>query len=150
MFAPPHRYSETVRIRTRQMKGRTCDECKSMCERPCWPTPRGAERLIRAGYGARLMLDLWVGQNGESIYVLCPANVGSEGQRARPRPIGKCTFQMPDGLCEVHGSLKPIEGRVVGCNGRNIHDIHHRIAMAWNTLGGRVVVQAWKETNGEA
>lgn len=37
----------------------SCDSCKAMCERPCWPSPEDAERLIDAGYGDKLMLDFW-------------------------------------------------------------------------------------------
>lgn len=107
-----------------------CDTCKAMCNRPCWPTPEEAQRLIDAGYGGRLMLDYWV-QSGGDILVLSPANQGSEGQKAAFWPHGRCTFQDDRGVHRIHDQgLKPLEGRVAhhDCGPA---DMHERIARMW-------------------
>ncbi len=55
-----------------------CEKGMSFCKRPCWPTPEEAKRLIDAGYGDRLMMDFWAGNNPHMI--LCPANPGYESK----------------------------------------------------------------------
>lgn len=124
-----------------------CDVCKAMCRRPCWGTPAEMTKLIDARYGHRLMLDYWEGY--DRIYLICPAEKGREGMRARPFPLGGCVFQLENGFCELHVmGLKPKEGREA------FHDLpegagyklHRDIAEAWDTPVGRILVRRWEET----
>lgn len=113
-----------------------CEKCVKICEqRPCWPTPQEALKLVESGFRDRLMVDYWVDNYGE-IFVLSPAIRGYEGCDAPFLPLGKCTF-LKDGLCELHDlGLKPIEGRRAGCSSGEkelleTEVIHEMVAMAW-------------------
>lgn len=123
----------------------SCDTCKSMCSRPCWPTPEEAERLIDAGFASKLMLDYWVGdaEDGGDIDLLCPANPGSEGRRADTFDIRRgCIFHV-EGLCQLHDSgLKPIEGKMARCKD-SPSGIHFAIAKTWDTPKGKQVIARW-------
>lgn len=66
-----------------------CKTCKSMCKSaPCWPTPAEARKLIKAGYGDKLMLE-----NRRDLFLLSPAIEYYEGKTA-PLPFveGRCVF----------------------------------------------------------
>lgn len=92
------------------MSACACERCRVMCEKPCWGTPDEIQRLIDAGFGDRLALDYWSGD--ETIYVLAPALKGHEGQEAPWTNWSQdgCTFWQ-DGLCQLHEmGLKPSEG----------------------------------------
>ena len=129
------------------MKSCTCETCKAMCERPCWPTPKEAEKLIEAGFGNRLMEDYWAGNSG-NVSILCPALVGSEGHAAPSWARGKCTFQDKNGLCELHDlGLKPIEGRLADCQNEDAtKNLHEMVMVAWNNQGAVNLVHRWNET----
>jgi hypothetical protein len=122
----------------------TCDECKEMCARPCWPTPSEVEKIIAMGYGERLMLDFWW-PGGKKVYVVCPAACkGASGRYARHE--GKrCLFQNKRGLCELHDKCKPMEGRLASCTSKDGWALRGRVAKTWNTKRGRSVVKAWKK-----
>jgi hypothetical protein len=122
-----------------------CEECRRMCNRPCWPTPGEAQRLIDAGYGSRLMRDYWVGDglDGGDIYLLSPANPGMEGSAAGFWPSEGCVFQGEDGFCELHDlGLKPLEGRVASCS-RGQGDLHQYVASTWNNPEAQALVDEW-------
>lgn len=73
------------------IKSCSCITCQGKCEVPCWPTPEEAEKLIRLGYGNRLMLvsrDL----NDKEIFVICPARNGNETKYSN-RYDTICNFQ---------------------------------------------------------
>jgi len=129
----------------------SCDACKQACvERPCWPSPRDAKKLMEAGYSKRLMLDYWVGggPGGEDIFLVSPAIIGSEGRRAPRFPFGQCTFYTKAGLCKLHKpKLKPLEGRVVSCKHQS-PNIHFHVAQLWNNKAGRALVKVWKRKVG--
>jgi Fe-S-cluster containining protein len=125
----------------------SCNECKAMCKRPCWPTPSEALRIMDAGYAERLMLDYWVASPND-IYIISPAEKGREMANASFVPIGGCAMQDPTtGLCAIH-SIKPIEGRVAHHstaerqNGKV--NIHKEVAMLWDSEEGRKVITDWK------
>lgn len=131
-----------------EMNSCTCDRCKAMCKRPCWPTPEEAEAMINAGLAPKMMLDYWMDQS--NIYLVCPAENGYEGRKASWWPgMDGCVFQTPDGLCSIHNSgYKPYEGRMVR------HDIkgnklHKKVAIMWNSDNGRRVVEKWKNAVGQ-
>lgn len=121
----------------------TCDECKEMCNRPCWPTPKEAQKLIDAGYGNRLMNDYWCRDEGD-IQILCPANKGKEGSFAAFMPVGNCTFQDENGLCELHNlGLKPAEGKKALCGGRTPKNLHEKMANTWDNPEAQKLVGKW-------
>ena len=130
-----------------EQKSCSCDTCKSMCDRPCWPTPADAQRIISAGLGNRLMLDVWLGDersNHESIEILSPAVKGYEGQTSPFWPTGGCTFQNIDGLCELHTlGLKPTEGRI-SWHGYTGQQLHWRMAKSWWNEKAQTLVKSWK------
>lgn len=124
----------------------SCDICKSMCERPCWPTPEEAFALIEAGLGPRLMQDEWV----PAPQLLCPALIGHEGGYAPFIPYGKCTFQTADGLCELHNlGLKPFEGRMAHHDHTVNKGLHPSVAETWANEEGRAVLDLWHESKRE-
>lgn len=132
----------------------SCEDCVAMCKnRPCWPSPEEAKKLIELGYGDRLALDYWVGEGddglgelGETIHIVSPAIVGREGRNAPFWPTGRCTFLTDDNKCELHDICKPMEGRL------QIHEnsteqargIHRDVASLWDTQEGRSVVHLWE------
>jgi len=135
----------------------SCDTCKSMCDRPCWPAPSEAEALIEAGYGDKLMLDHWVGSpqdNPAEEYcgdtrILAPACKGYEGRRAPFWPEGGCAFQNENNLCALHNKgLKPIEGRLANCGsdgGKTPDDLHREVAKLWDNPEAQRLVTRWDD-----
>lgn len=125
----------------------TCDVCKDMCQRPCWPTPSEAKKIIDAGFGHRLMEDYWIDGQVGHVNILCPALSGYENKTAPFWPSGKCTFQDKNGLCELHDlGLKPIEGRVADCRKMNKkHNLHEMMMIAWNNREAENLVSDWKK-----
>ena len=124
-----------------------CEKCKNMCrERPCWPSPQEAQKLIDSGYSNRLMYDYWVGdgRTGSDIGIISPAIVGYEGKAAPSWSMGRCTFLTKDDLCELHDKgLKPIEGRVADHTGQ-LSGLHGEVAFLWNNGYGEGIVKKWK------
>lgn len=119
-----------------------CDICKKMCDRPCWPSPEEARKLIEMGYSERLMLDYWASE--KNIELICPAILTFEGQQAPFIPIGGCTFKDKEGLCMLHDKgLKPIEGRLPDHNSK-IPNLHHEVARLWDNDEGRKLVKEWR------
>lgn len=112
----------------------TCDECKAMCQRPCWPTPEEAQHLINAGYGGQLMQDYWY-RKGNDIKLLCPAINGYEG-RFSP--------SWPNGLCQLHDlGYKPLEGRKSLCQDKTPKKLHKKIAKMWDNSEAQEIVRKW-------
>ena len=141
----------------------SCDSCKDMCKRPCWPLPEEAEALIAAGYGDKLMYDYWAGDSELNTYdlgegetgngdigLLCPAEPGREGRRTSFLPHGGCVLQNEAGLCVLHDlKLKPIEGRLARCLSDKADDIldvnvHKCVAATWDTPKGQAIVSRWR------
>jgi Fe-S-cluster containining protein len=137
----------------------SCNTCKNMCTRACWPTPEEAQRLIDAGYSDRLMVDYWVvptqyDDEGDpiygtgDIYILCPAENGSEGRMAPSWPgVNWCTFSDPNTrLCMLHDTgLKPFEGRMAH-HSKPTPNLHEKVAMMWNNPDAQALVERWRES----
>jgi hypothetical protein len=138
----------------------SCDRCRTMCRRPCWPSPAEVRVLIDKGYAPKLMLDWWIGP--PDIYLICPANPGRGGKPAPRGPdmlaflfggaselTSGCIMQSKSGKCKIH-KLKPIEGRkAMHVAERSASDrTHEAVAMLWKTKEGRDTVKLWKETVG--
>ena len=133
----------------------TCDKCRALCRRPCWPTPDDVRRLIAAGYGPQLMLAWWERfRPGEGVVLVpCPAVSGHEGFYA-PAPedwdhyeaTRHCIMQTPDGLCRLHDAgLKPLEGRLAtGCAPYEGVRTRRTIAALWDTPEGQQIVSDWR------
>lgn len=72
----------------------SCDKCKDMCKRSCWPSPEEAEKMLNAGLGPKLMLDQWAA--AEDINLLCGASASQyEGLSAPWWPDGRSTIVGP-------------------------------------------------------
>lgn len=131
----------------------SCYECKECCKRPCWGTPEDIQKIIDAGLGHRLMLDLW-GNNskGENTFIPCPALKGSEGQNYPnfPRYEEGCTFWTAEGKCELHErGLKPTEGRLTSCKRPELSEdptLHKEIYQTWETEEGEALANKWCES----
>lgn len=88
---------------------------------PCWPTPDEAKRLIEAGYGKRLELQI-ESYAKQTLYVIAPRKRGHW-----------CTFNSERGLCVLHKKgLKPLEGRLASCK-REVdgQTIRNHVAEFW-------------------
>jgi hypothetical protein len=129
----------------------TCDSCKAMCTRPCWPTPSEVRVLIKRGYAKKLCCDYWTENGNDEIEIIGPALKGYEGEKAALYPMSEegCTF-WNNGLCDLHDvGLKPLEGRLA--NHANVHAsenpvaLHAAVAQLWDSDEGRAVVAEWKE-----
>jgi len=120
----------------------SCDICVNMCKRrPCWPSPQEAKAIIDAGFSNRLWLDWWLGAS--IIYVIGPAAKGQEENKVVSWPAGECTFLTSEGLCELHNlELKPIEARKAD-HRKQDPSLHQKVAMLWDSLEGRQVVEQW-------
>jgi len=140
----------------------SCEICKGMCGRSCWPTPLEASTLIGLGYGSRMMLDYWQGsptgirtfdEDGDEeysdIYIICGASKGYEGRFAnfmfQKEP---CVFQTKQGLCEIHNVCKPLEGRMATCDESFESKInyHKEIAIMWESWEGKLVNSQWSHS----
>jgi hypothetical protein len=132
-----------------------CDECKKMCDRPCWGTPEEIRTAIDIIGPQHFMYDYWAGKfpDGENYNppIICPALVGYEGGRAPFIPDGKCCLQYKDtGLCAIH-QWKPFEGRVGDHNEipKECGWLHAAVGRLWDTPEGRAVVAYWKTRMGK-
>ena len=133
----------------------TCDSCKAMCSRPCYTTPRDAERLINAGFAGRLRAE---NSYDYETYVISPSFKGREGIDDSAHDWHQhqgCTFQDKDGLCELHSlGLKPLEARLVIHNGHPSSNkipknLHGRIVDLWKTNRGRRTIDLLRENRKE-
>lgn len=111
---------------------------------PCRPLPEEAIRLMKEGYGSRLMLDRETG-------VVMPALRGLEGHEftgLNHRQLS-CTFLTDKQRCELHDlGLKPFEGRM--CRHDTPHEndeAYYEVLSKWGTTIGRTAVKAWKRTD---
>lgn len=130
----------------------TCDRCKELCRRPCWPTPTEVEHLLAAGYGQHLMLAWWEGSQAQGGYtmVVCPALQGYSGFYApdpEDWPQAHCIMQTPEGLCHLHEArLKPLEGRLASaCSPYPGARVRRALAALWATPEGKRVVDYWRQ-----
>lgn len=116
-----------------------CPVCRNMCHRtPCWPTPQEANHLLDVGYLDRLDLEHYQESNNlPAVWVVCPKLRGTE-----IFPQG-CIFQK-EGLCELHGKHKPLEGRLAHHSGTPT-TLRKQIAKLWDTREGRQVVERFKQ-----
>lgn len=128
-----------------------CHTCVEMCLRPCWPTPQEANRIMDLGYGPCLMLDYWVNIDKPDTYIVCPANLRSQGTYAPSwpgnNPADPCAL-LDKGLCMLHKhGAKPLEARLASCNPHqnDSQNIHERIAKLWDTPLGRKTVERFKK-----
>ena len=119
-----------------------CEVCRAYCARPGWWTVTQAEAALRAGLGARMMLEA---APGFAYGVLAPAFRGCERRFALQVFAGNgCTF-LAGGLCALHSTdLLPLEcafchHQRAGLGAR----CHADIALDWRGAAGRRLVQQW-------
>jgi hypothetical protein len=117
-----------------------------MCKnRPCWPTPDEARKLIEAGYAKKLMLDWYVAS--PDIYVLTPAVVGHEGDLAPSTCMGwpQCCL-LKNNRCEIHGELKPLMAKHAHHDTEKYGSASlEEIAKLWDNEEGRALIKRWKK-----
>jgi hypothetical protein len=122
-----------------------CDICQSYCQRPGWWTVDEAQRAIKAGFGARMMLEV---SPEQTFCVLSPAFCGCEGNFALQGFADKgCTF-LANGLCELHGTgLQPLECRYChhARKGSGIR-CHEALEGDWFTKKGQALVESWAQS----
>ena len=130
----------------------SCEACKNMCHRPCWPTPAEAHALMDAGFAARLMADYWSAADHD-IRILCGALKGCEGHAAPYLPESEegCTFWNAQGLCDLHDlGLKPLEGRLAIHGAPTTRrSLHEEVALLWDNEEGRAAVDRWWQARNE-
>jgi len=123
-----------------------CKKCIDLClYRPCWGTPEEIKIIIDSGFGRKLMIDYWVGDN-DTTYLLSPAIVGRERRQAPFIPCGPCVFLTEDNLCEIH-HIKPHEGKYgYGCDKEDSKLLsHEEVAKTWDNEFGQKLIEQWKE-----
>lgn len=135
---------------TASAKGVECPECETgiqYCEEtPCWGTIPDMQRIIDAGYGAKLMVDYWSMFDPDyRVEILCGASTGYEGHNA-PYERHQCTF-LAERKCTIH-AIKPLEGRVACCK-LEPSRLREGLAKHWDSEKGRALVAKWRETYGK-
>lgn len=132
-----------------------CTDGEKFCRRPCWGTPDDIKKIIKAGYGERLMVDYWSVRDGEDVEIVCPANPNYEASCAPEVTflsfgggdlLSGCTFQGDDKLCEIY-KIRPFEGKTSCCKRtrKETEDLHEKVMKTWNTEEGKELVKEWKE-----
>ena len=132
----------------------TCENCQSMCEAPCWPTPAEHQRLLELGFGDKMMVTSREHPTeGRYIPVICPAKKGRECKDNMETDTS-CVFQNESGLCELHGICKPLEGRLAICKidgkrrASEPKDLRDRMAELWDNPEAQKLVRDWVFTYG--
>jgi hypothetical protein len=124
-----------------------CVTCLAFCARPGWWTVEEAAAAIKAGYGARMMLEI---SPERTFGVLSPAFYGCEGNFATQESASRgCNF-LKEERCELFGTgCQPLECRF--CH----HDrpgqgpvCHAALEKDWNSPSGRALVVRWSRRNG--
>lgn len=131
----------------------SCNTCKQMCTNVCWPTPDETVKLIKAGYGPKLMIDIWerfsVEEMMESRY---PVTKLDKVKAIVPLHRNqKCVFFTKKGLCNLHDTgLKPFEARIANCKKR-VAEVYIRDQLVdlWATEDGQKLVVEWYERYGD-
>lgn len=125
----------------------SCAVCTGYCARPGWWTVEEAAAAIRAGYAARMMLEL---APERSFGVLSPAFRGCEGAFAihECRANG-CTF-FSGGLCDLYGTgHMPLECRF--CHHSRVGQgaaCHADLERCWNTPAAQDLIARWQRITG--
>ena len=126
-----------------------CSTCKSMCTRPCWPSPEEANKMLDAGLTKSMWLDWWESSKElDYTEIVGPANNMRGGLRADVYPSGHNCIFFVEGLCKLHTSgYKPIEGRLANCKEKSETqgNLHLEVAKLWNSPLGRSTIVRWKK-----
>ncbi len=125
----------------------TCEICTSYCSRPGWWTVKEAASAIKAGYAARMMLEI---SPERTFGVLSPAFKGCESGFATNYGATKgCTFFIGR-LCELFGSgHQPLECRFCHHERRNLGPrCHADLEKDWNTPAGKALIEEWGKLTG--
>lgn len=120
----------------------TCEICLSYCKRPGWWTVEEAEKIIKAGYCSRMMLEMSPEMN---FGVLSPAFKGCEMNFALQQfSSNGCNF-LKNNLCELHGKgLMPLECRFCHHSRTGLGAKCHRdIEKDWHSKAGRKLIEKW-------
>ena len=120
----------------------SCKICLDYCIRPGWWTVLEAARVIDAGYGKRMMLEM----SPEMTFgVLSPAFKGCESKFAlNIYKDNGCNF-LKKNRCELFGTgLQPLECRFCHHDRKGLgQKCHSAIEDDWNTPAGQSLVARW-------
>ena len=119
-----------------------CEICLSYCARPGWWTVEQAARVIEAGYGERMMLEI---APELTFGVLSPAFKGCEKSIATNQFANNgCTF-LKDDRCDLFGTAhQPLECRFCHHDRRGLGPkCHADLEKDWKTSAGQALVEAW-------
>jgi hypothetical protein len=125
----------------------TCEVCLGYCVRPGWWTVSEAERVLEAGYGSRMMLEM---APDRSFGVLSPAFKGNELTFASQIYADQgCTF-LENNRCQLFGTgLQPLECRFCHHNRPGQGSLCHAdIEKDWHTPAGISMVVKWSKQTG--
>ena len=125
----------------------SCDICRGYCLRPGWWSVSEAKRVIDAGLGGRMMLEV---SPDLTFGVLSPAFRGCESNFAiQEFSIFGCSF-LSNGLCELYGSgLEPIECLFCHHTRQGLgQKCHSDIENDWKTKQGQDLVKLWISMTG--
>jgi hypothetical protein len=125
----------------------TCEICVGYCMRPGWWTVEQAVRVLDAGFGNRMMLEI---APELTFGVLSPAFKGCERSVATNQFAGNgCTF-FRDDRCELFGTgHEPLECRFCHHDRRGLGPkCHADPEKDWQTSAGQALVDKWvKQVN---
>jgi hypothetical protein len=108
----------------------SCDNCKKMCTTPCLGTPNDIIKLIKAGYGDKLIGTQW------AVGLICGV-VNDTVDMIQPiQNENGCIFRTKEGLCELHDKgLKPTEGKLAHHTDKMPNSfkdtLNFKVAMTW-------------------
>ncbi len=125
-----------------------CEICLAYCRRPGWWTVREAARVIEAGLGRRMMLEL---SPNRRFGVLSPAFRGNESYYALNDFAERgCNFLTADNRCELFGTgLQPLECRFCHHARRGEGpECHRALEKDWDSPAGRRLVERWAAAAG--
>lgn len=117
-----------------------CDRCVSMCHNvPCWGLPSEMQKIIDAGYGNKLRIELREGKNIVPMRVyeydstlIIDASIADH--------MG-CVF-LENKKCILHNQgLKPIEGVLAHCTENTIENIRPSILIEWQKDEGQKLLK---------
>ena len=136
----------------------SCDECKSMCINPCWPTPDEARELIDNGYADKLILRrTQVKLDGEHNYYE-PVWILSIADKKHHSTLvdscyNECIFWNSDKMCDLHGTdFKPLEA-MLAYHKEDPEDpfqneLHEWIIESWCNNDALRLIEEWAELVG--
>jgi hypothetical protein len=141
------RHKQTLSKKSSPSEPCTCGICVGYCLRPGWWSVAEAARVMRAGYGPRMMLEM---SPELSFGVLSPAFKGCEGDLASNLfSRNGCAF-LRQTQCDLYETgFQPLECRYCHHERQGLGlSCHADLEQDWNTARGQILVREWIELMG--